>query len=178
MNKKQAILNAALELFTEKGYWATPTNKIAKKAEVSEALIFKYFGTKLNLLEHIIKQGYQDAVKTTLAMLDKDDPGSYISKILEMPIYLVNSNPDFWKMQYNIIPLNDISKTYHRNFMKPCKEKLKLCFTELNYENPGLESQLILIFVDGLWKNYASNRITEKRAVELSELMKTKYNLS
>ncbi len=55
MNRKEKIAHAALYLFAEKGYENTSTQLIGQNAEVSEALIFKHFGNKENLLHHIVK---------------------------------------------------------------------------------------------------------------------------
>jgi len=51
MTEKQiSILLAAIELFSEKGYDATSTSEIAKKAKVAEGTIFRYYKTKKDLL--------------------------------------------------------------------------------------------------------------------------------
>lgn len=51
MTEKQInILSAAIELFSEKGYEATATSEIAKKAKVAEGTIFRYYKTKKHLL--------------------------------------------------------------------------------------------------------------------------------
>ncbi|WP_243145972.1 TetR/AcrR family transcriptional regulator [Clostridium chromiireducens] len=51
MTEKQInILSAAIELFSEKGYEATATSEIAKKAGVAEGTIFRYYKTKKDLL--------------------------------------------------------------------------------------------------------------------------------
>jgi len=51
MTEKQvSILIAAIELFSEKGYEATATSEIAKKAKVAEGTIFRYYKTKKDLL--------------------------------------------------------------------------------------------------------------------------------
>jgi len=51
MTEKQInILSAAIELFSEKGYEATATSEIAKKAQVAEGTIFRYYKTKKELL--------------------------------------------------------------------------------------------------------------------------------
>ncbi|EKQ55392.1 MULTISPECIES: TetR/AcrR family transcriptional regulator [unclassified Clostridium] len=51
MTEKQInILSAAVELFSEKGYEATATSEIAKKAKVAEGTIFRYYKTKKDLL--------------------------------------------------------------------------------------------------------------------------------
>ncbi len=54
---KCKIASAACELFCEKGYSATSTGEIARKAEVSEGTIFRYFATKKDLLIYIATYG-------------------------------------------------------------------------------------------------------------------------
>ena len=49
------LLQAALELFAEKGYSATRSEEIAKRAGVSKGTLFLYFGTKEELFEAVVK---------------------------------------------------------------------------------------------------------------------------
>ena len=56
---KLKISSAACELFCEKGYSATSTSEIAKRAEVSEGTIFRYFATKKDLLLYIAIYGIE-----------------------------------------------------------------------------------------------------------------------
>ena len=65
-SKKENILNAALELFALEGYYATSTSAIAKKAGVSEGLIFRHFKNKEGLLEAIFQMG-EEQVKVIFA---------------------------------------------------------------------------------------------------------------
>jgi AcrR family transcriptional regulator len=51
MTEKQiSILSAAIELFSQNGYEGTATSEIAKKANVAEGTIFRYYKTKKDLL--------------------------------------------------------------------------------------------------------------------------------
>lgn len=52
---QKKILEAALELFSEKGFASTSTKAIAKKAAVSEALIFKHFWNKKQLFFKLVQ---------------------------------------------------------------------------------------------------------------------------
>lgn len=52
--KQKQILLAAIETFSEKGYAATSTNEIAKKAGVAEGTIFRHYKTKKDLLMAIV----------------------------------------------------------------------------------------------------------------------------
>jgi AcrR family transcriptional regulator len=52
--KQISILQAAIEIFSEKGYAAAATSEIAQKAGVAEGTIFRYYKTKKDLLLSII----------------------------------------------------------------------------------------------------------------------------
>ncbi|WP_316572178.1 TetR/AcrR family transcriptional regulator [Neobacillus sp. YIM B06451] len=53
-DKQKKILVAAIESFSEKGYAATSTNEIARKAGVAEGTIFRHYKTKKDLLLNIV----------------------------------------------------------------------------------------------------------------------------
>ena len=48
--KKELILESALELFAENGFHATSISQIAKKAGISKGLIYNYFESKNEIL--------------------------------------------------------------------------------------------------------------------------------
>jgi AcrR family transcriptional regulator len=50
-DKKMAILRAARRLFTERGYADTTVRDIADRAGVNQSLIFRYCGSKHELIE-------------------------------------------------------------------------------------------------------------------------------
>lgn len=52
--KQKKIIQAAIEMFAEKGYSATSTNEIARKAGVAEGTIFRHYKTKKDLLVAIV----------------------------------------------------------------------------------------------------------------------------
>ena len=78
--KKQAIIQAALRLFKEKGFKETSIKSIAEAAEVSPVSIYNYFGSKDNLVtlcvndlfEEITQQA-EDILKSNLAFNTKLD---------------------------------------------------------------------------------------------------------
>lgn len=52
--KQKKIIIAAIDSFSEKGYAATSTSEIAKKAGVAEGTIFRHYKTKKDLLTSIV----------------------------------------------------------------------------------------------------------------------------
>jgi AcrR family transcriptional regulator len=52
--KQKKILEAAIEIFSEKGFASTSTSEIAKRAGVAEGTIFRHYRTKKELLLAIV----------------------------------------------------------------------------------------------------------------------------
>lgn len=52
---KQRIINSSLSLFSRKGFDATSVNEIAAEAKVTKALIYYYFKSKEEILDHLIQ---------------------------------------------------------------------------------------------------------------------------
>lgn len=53
---RQAILKAALDLFSKKGFQVTTTKEISKKAGIAEGTLFNYFRTKEDLALYFLEQ--------------------------------------------------------------------------------------------------------------------------
>ncbi len=54
-DRRQAILDTALEVFADQGYESASISLIAKKAGISKGLMYNYFTSKEELLTEIIK---------------------------------------------------------------------------------------------------------------------------
>ncbi len=53
-DKEVRIINAAIEIFSEKGFESTRTREIADKAGIAEGTIFRYFPSKGAILEKMV----------------------------------------------------------------------------------------------------------------------------
>ncbi|WP_058302617.1 TetR/AcrR family transcriptional regulator [Gorillibacterium timonense] len=56
--RRNDILNAALDLFVKNGYGATRIVDIVERATISMGLLFHYFGSKEQLYHELIRKGY------------------------------------------------------------------------------------------------------------------------
>ena len=54
--KEQKILEAAIDVFSERGFSGSTTSEIAKRAGVAEGTIFRYFKTKKDILRGVLIQ--------------------------------------------------------------------------------------------------------------------------
>lgn len=148
-DKKEQILNAALELFANDGFSATSTSKVAKRAGVSEGLIFRHFGNKDGLLQAILQAG-EEQVKIVFAdIVLETDPKEVIRKTLDIGLKMIEKQEDanFWKLQYKI---KWEVEQYGEHKMEPLEMALSNAFNKLGYESPEMEAKLLLINLDGL----------------------------
>ena len=61
LDKRTKLMNAAKVLFSEDGFYGTPTAKIAKEAGVSNGILFHYFPTKAALI-HVLYFDIKDRI--------------------------------------------------------------------------------------------------------------------
>lgn len=60
--RPQQLLDAALELFVEKGFAATRAEEVAARAGVSKGTLYLYYPSKEDLLKAVIEQGLGSAI--------------------------------------------------------------------------------------------------------------------
>ncbi|MFG2140062.1 TetR family transcriptional regulator [Streptomyces sp. NPDC048650] len=59
------LLDAAWELFAERGYERATVRDIAARADANQALLFRYFGSKKALFGEVMARGGQEQLRTT-----------------------------------------------------------------------------------------------------------------
>jgi AcrR family transcriptional regulator len=170
--KQEKILKAALELFAQEGFKATSTSKVAKRAGVSEGLIFRHYENKEGLLEAIIKEGEERAKVLFADIVLETDPREVIRKTLEFGSMLNKEEADFWKLQYKIKWEMEI---YGEHKMEPLQRALADAFSKLGYENAEMEALSLLVHIDGLATRFYLQRSFDLDA--MVEFMKSKYNV-
>ncbi|MFF2329190.1 MULTISPECIES: TetR/AcrR family transcriptional regulator [unclassified Streptomyces] len=62
---RRRLLEAARDLFAERGYEGTTVRSIAERAGANQALLFRYFGSKQGLLTEVMAQGGREQVRAT-----------------------------------------------------------------------------------------------------------------
>lgn len=171
--KKDIILDTALNLFAENGYTATPTSLIARKAGVSEGLIFKHFSSKENLLDMVVKAGYRRIMETSKGLVLEDDPRQLIANVLDMPLILVEEERAFWRMQFKLAS-EQMAQKHHVRYANSIMKQLVKAFGELGYAEPELEAEFLLLTVEGLWRLFSMEE-DKAKFVKLLHLIKSKY---
>ena len=70
--KKQAIVQAALRLFKDKGFKETSIKSIAEAAEVSHVSIYNYFGSKDNLVALCVNDLFEEVTQQAEDILNSN----------------------------------------------------------------------------------------------------------
>ncbi|KRQ86540.1 Fatty acid metabolism regulator protein [Caloramator mitchellensis] len=126
MTEKQIrILEAAIKVFSEKGFEGSRTSEIAKEAEVAEGTIFKYFRTKKDLLLSLlfplsIKFLKPFVMKSAEEIIErgKDKPPDEVLRELLMDrLKLIKKN-------IPLIKTVAIESFYHDELLEPIKDKI------------------------------------------------------
>ncbi|HPT33192.1 MAG: helix-turn-helix domain-containing protein [Dethiobacteria bacterium] len=69
LDAKERIINASIKLFSQKGYDATRVNEIADEAGVTKALIYYYFKSKEEILDHLVQSLLDSAASIAMDFL-------------------------------------------------------------------------------------------------------------
>jgi AcrR family transcriptional regulator len=109
--KMQLILDTALELFAENGFHSTSMSQVAKKAGVSKGLAYNYFESKQDILDEIIKKGF-DSIYSHFdlnhdGVLTKEEFEYFIRKNFQA----IGENRKFWKLYSAIIMQADLAES-------------------------------------------------------------------
>lgn len=170
--KQDRILQAALQLFSQEGFHATSTKKVAKLAGVSEGLIFRHFNNKEGLINAILQQGEDRFRSLFIDIVMESDPREVLVKTITMTRKIDVSEYDFWRLQFKLkweLEINGDKK------MEPLKMALNNAFTKLGYIEPEKEAQLLLLFTEGLGSTILKG--SEMNAEEMIEFLLKKYKL-
>lgn len=69
---KVRIVNASIQLFSEKGYDATRVNEIADAAGVNKALIYYYFKSKEDILDYLLHTFYENLKSRAMTFVQEN----------------------------------------------------------------------------------------------------------
>lgn len=94
--RKNQILEAAIEVFAEKGFYETRISDIAQKAGVAYGLVYHYFKNKEEILRTIFLERWSVVLKTIEEVLNESDRPAQerLSSILGFIFTVYQRDPD------------------------------------------------------------------------------------
>ena len=147
MNKKQALLEAALELFTEQGIGETTTKKIALTAQVSEGLLFKHFASKQGLVNTLLDKANDRAFEIGEKWMSIEHPKLIIKQILSD---CINIEFQDYKLLLFMLNFKNNNTLTGSETAEKINEKLLKVFRQLGAQNPESEKTVFWITLYGI----------------------------
>lgn len=120
-DRRQQILDVAIQLFSQKGFRGTTTKEIALAAGVNEAIIFRHFATKRELYSAIIDQ---KACAADIQMIDAEIKKAMAQqndrKVFEtIALHILNKHEEdesFMRLMfYSALEGHELSDLFFRN---------------------------------------------------------------
>lgn len=116
--KKMLIMETALELFAENGFHTTSMSRIAKKADVSKGLAYNYFQSKQDILDEILKTGF-NSIYTHFdlnhdGVLTRDE----FEHFIRTSFRVIGENRRFWKLYSTLIMQSDLADSFQKKYAK------------------------------------------------------------
>lgn len=116
--KKQLIMDTALELFAENGFHATSISQIATRAKISKGLTYNYFESKNEILQEIMEQGFNEIYDN----LDINHDGVLTEEefiyFIRQNFRLVRENTHYWKLFFSLLLQPKVSATFAEKYQE------------------------------------------------------------
>ncbi|MBS4931461.1 MAG: TetR/AcrR family transcriptional regulator [Clostridiales bacterium] len=156
IEKKQRIKDAALKLMSEKGYFATSSNEIAREAGVSIGTFYSYFKDKKELYAELVDDIYT-AVLTPINLNELPDDLSieetvqlYVTAVFRGHEYQTAFQREISSLSEQSDEFRAIEMVHKSNILHVFSEALKAYREELKPQDLETSTYIILTTVEAV----------------------------
>lgn len=156
IEKKQRIKDAALKLMSEKGYFATSSNEIAREAGVSIGTFYSYFKDKKELYAELVDDIYT-AVLTPISLNELPDVLSieetvqlYVTAVFRGHEYQTAFQREISSLSEQSDEFRAIEMVHKSNILHVFSEALKAYREELKPQDLETSTYIILTTVEAV----------------------------
>ena len=160
--RKQQILDAALEIFAKNGYYKASISQIAKEANISKGLLYNYFQNKEELLTEVMSDGIVYLLRGYGKRTDEPFKNQ-LKQMIEQSFEMMDEDQRHWKLYFSTMMQAEVQALVMGDLMEvlmPVFENLANIFAEIGFENHFQEAQLFAAMLDGFGMNYLINTQT------------------
>lgn len=118
---KQLIIDAAMELFLDRGYVSTTMDDIAENAGVARRTIYNQFGSKAAVLiaainDRVVAAGERSQVNDQDAIREMDDPNQMIDAFVGVHVGVAERSLPLLKITFEAAAVDgEVAKEYEKN---------------------------------------------------------------
>jgi AcrR family transcriptional regulator len=175
-NRKDQIIQAALEIFAVEGYYKASIAKIAKKAKVSKGLLYNYFLSKEDLLDAILTLGIEKFHDILTGIDDELDTPEELLQYIKGSFEVMRREPDFYKLYYSVIlqqGVSELARGHYREIVDHLMGDISVYFKTKGDTNPVEKAILLDSLLDGIGIHYFLSPDT----IDLDKLEKIIFDL-
>ena len=118
-DRRSQIIAAALEVVAEHGFHGTSTRELARRAGVSEALVFRHFPTKEDLIRAILADvGFEERIEFMESHLIQMSPRQALEAIAEHLLTNLRERPDLFRVVFfGILETPHLAREFYQKFL-------------------------------------------------------------
>ena len=164
IEKKERIIKAAYDLFSENGYYSTVTSDIAKRAGVSTGIVYGYFTDKRDILFYVLKDYINETATPVMEYMSALSKGASLSELIENVISLTESihkkNANLHNILHSLAVVDEGINEQFLSLEKHITHSAAQKFTELGFGSDGLQEKIHIAM--NLIQSYAHEAIYDK----------------
>ena len=156
-NRKESILNTALNLFAENGFQSVSISSIAKTAGVSKGLLYNYFKNKEHLLKEIIIEGMRQMMSPLETTKEEPVTHDTIVKLINANFEMMKTDTHYWQLYISVISQPKVMSLVKEEVMTAIEPYLTLLaayYQQKGVKNPLAYTFLIGSLMDGIALDY------------------------
>lgn len=183
--RKADIVRVAITLFSQKGFGGTTTRKLAKKAGVSEALLFRHFPNKKSLYQEILSTKMNERCHSLVEGMNPK--ASLHETLLEIAIRMAQQNledPTFYRLLlFSALEGHELSDLFFQQRNLPLLDFLIQFFKRMMNEkktiphDPEISSRAFLNLIHGYLNTLTLFKIPQVVKKPVRETLKTYVTL-
>ena len=162
LEKRELILETALEIFATYGYHGASISMIAQHAGIAKGLLYNYFESKEDLLKAVVSDGFKDFLDIYTPLLDKNFSEEMLTpelfrKLFKKAFKVMKDNIHFWRLYYALAlqpgVMEMIIKDYE-GYMFTHLDLMEKYYKKQGSKKPRADALHLYILMDGITMNY------------------------
>ena len=162
VNRRHQLLEAALEVFSRKGFEGTTTKEVASHAGVTEAIIFRHFPTKQALYNAVLDYRAQSPeflewLDRFKACMERNDDEELLRSLARAILKDYREQPGFERvLLFAALEGHELGLAHNRQLVAPVYEMFRDYFERRRREGAlgDLDPSVVIAAIVGMAKHY------------------------
>lgn len=153
-SSRSRILDAALRMFSQRGYEETSVASLARSADVSKGLVYHYFDTKRDVLTAVVARG-AERMEEALRREERAAPPQAPAPLVMEVLGLVAEDLEWWRLYFRLRMQPDPDgKLGLDSWGQVLEEALERSLRDAGAEESGREARALAAAVEGAAQRY------------------------